>query len=891
MRCDGSTQVSSLAGESELSSLLEVVSRHPLVTVTGAPGIGKSHLALQVANRLSATEALATKVVHVAALADANQLSAAVAQARQPVLVVLDDCDHLVAACAQAAESLMAATGVRVLATSREPLRIPGEVVWQAAPLSLPEAGCATLPEALVDSQAVQLFCDRSTAVARGFSPTPDNIAAIVEICRRLDGLPLAIELVAARSGVLSPAEIVARLDHPLRLLTRPAAPRTAEPRHQSLRAALEWSWDVLAPPEQSLLGRLSVFAGSFTAEAAAHVGAGDEAPTEDSFDVLCALVGKSLVVAETVGHRTRYRLFGVIRHFAAEQLAKVGEADDVAARHSGWYTELIAQAGDDRRQEWVELLEPEHDEILAAFRWTAAHGRADAATRLGRAGEMLSRVRGDDAQARALLEQVLLLADDLAAPVRANLLYYAGSGATSGGDFGLAKARLQASMAASHEAGDATLVVRAQAMSAFVSVLAGDVAAGFRTLDEAVDLARSTGDPDCLAEALGAYARAHLLVGDVAPAHRAFSEIRDSARGGANDTVLANALQGLGATAAMRGDYQEAEQHLREALRMGDVAPHAAAMTVACLGELARLQGDDEAAEALFLECLRRADETAVPYPGGKALVGLGRVAQGRGDLDDARRRFDDALSLARAQRLTHLVSPCLHGLAQLARAAGAQDSARSLLEEARASARTCVDKAAEAQALDELARMAAAGSEHRRAETLHHRALALRDRIGDPAEIADSLEGLGALRASSGELAGAARLLGAAQSLREHHGCIRLEPHLGDYNAAVALARHGLGPDCFDAGWWAGMALSTEEAVGEASPPGRKANRPSSGPEALTPAEREVAALAAAGLTSEAIGRQLLVSRRTVETHLQRAYSKLGIRSRRELDANICA
>ncbi len=890
--------------EDELDKLLESVSRNRLVTITGAPGIGKSHLALQVADRLSASGAVRAVVVDLAPLVNDSQVLSAVAAALSagedfgppagavmspiapPVLVVLDDCDRLMTACARVAESMLAAD-VRVLATSREPLRTPEEIVWKLAPLSLPEPDREQLPEAFVDSEAMQLFCVRSAAVARGFIPTPDNIAAIVEICRELDGVPLAIELAAARMGVLAPAELAAQLHDPLRLLTH--APRTVPARHQSMGAALECSWEILSSPERALLGRLSVFVASFNADAACEVGAGGDLRAEEVFDVLSSLVEKSLVMAEAAGNGTRYRLLGVIRHFAADKLAAAGEADALAARHGHWCAELVAQAGDHRRdgRRWIERLEPERDEIVAAFEWAAATGRGEAAVRLGMAQVLLCRARGDHVGARAILERAMPLAEDTPARLRASFLCDAGGAATSQGHFDLVAARLRATVAAALDADDPALVARAQAMSAFASVLVGDVAAGFPALDDAVDLARSTGDAACQAEALAAYARAHLLVGDVVTAQRAFSESRDLAAGDGNPTVLANALLGLGSAAVIRGGYHDAERDLSEALRMaGEVADtHAASVALAWLGELARLQGDDQRAEKLFLECLRLANEAAVPFPRAKALVGLGRLAQASGDLGQARRWFDEALSLARAHGLARLVSPCLHGLAQVARMDGAEETAQSQLEEALACARACVDKGAEAQALDELARMVAARGDHRRADTLHHDAVALRGDVGDPAEVADSLEGLGALRAWSGDLAAAARLLGAAHRVRKDHGCVRPEPHRGDYESAVALARQALGVDRLEAEWSAGEAQQMYQALAKASTAGRRGKRPTSGLEALTPAELEVAGLAAFGLTNEAIAKQLVVSRRTVETHLQRAYAKLGIKSRAEL------
>lgn len=875
-----------------------------LLTLTGPAGVGKTRLALEVAADLSA-DGITVAFVDLALVSNRGSVLPAVAasvglgddprqrlpdavaaHARGRTLVlVLDNCEHVLASCAAAAEALLRACDtLRVLATSRERLGAAGEAVWLVPPLSLPAEGRAVLPEAFVGSEAVRLFCERAAALQPGFLPTPDNVEAIVDICRRLDGNPLAIELAAARVVALPPAEIAARLDQPLRLLAM--AKRTGAARHQSLGAALESSWVLLSPVEQLLLARLSVFPSGFNGAAAGAVCGGGAVGSEEVVDVLGALVDKSLVVAEVVPGQARYRLAGILRHFAAAKLAAAGEAELVAERHAAWCAAAVEQAsGDGDGRGWAERVAVHHADIAAALSWAVSAGRAATAVRLGMAQVALCRAGGDQAAAREWLQRMATLSAGAPAPLRASVLCEAAREATASGDLTLARHRVEEAVAVARQADDLASLARALACSGFVSVLAGDPP-GLAVVADGVALARSAGDAACLADALSAAASAHLLVGDTAAARAASSECRDVARKAANRAALTNAVLVCGQVALARGDYESAEADLTAALALAhDVADaHAAALALASLGDIARLRGHDDAAEERFAECLRVAGEAPAPVPSAMALLGLAHLVLDSGATGRARGYAEQALALARTHALAHLVSRCLTARARAAQGAGDDEAVQPLLEEALVVARNCGDKAGEAEALEELARTVARRGEHRRADTVHRQALAIRGRIGDPAAAADSLEALGALAVARGDFATAARRFGAAQALRQHHGCARRERYRREHEQAVALARHELA-DCFDDAWTAGSALTLDGAVAEATRYGKRRKRPSTGWEALTPAEREVAILAARGMPSQGIAQELVVSRRTVDTHLHHAYTKLGITRRAEL------
>ena len=421
-----------------------------LVTIVGAGGAGKTRLALQVAARLSGEGGTENPfpdgvwLVPLASLADGQLVVEAVAGALgvrvapggpvldavtawlrpRRLLLLLDNCEHLVGACAAFAEgALLAAPGLRVLATGREPLGISGEVLWRLPTLPAPDLQALPAAERLLDFAAVRLFVERARGVNPGFSLTPENRAAVARICQRLDGLPLALELAAARTRVLSVEQIAARLDDRFRLLT--AGSRTAPPQQQTLRASMDWSHDLLSEAERALFARLSVFAGGFSLEAAEQVCAG--APGDpvldaaDVLDLLSQLVDKSLVVAVYAADdgsapagpaETRYRLPETVREYGAERLAARGEAAAIRQAHTRYFSGLAEEAGPalsgPRQRSWHDLLEREHDNLRGALRAALDGDDPATALRMGYGLWKFWAVRGHHAEGRRWLEEAL---------------------------------------------------------------------------------------------------------------------------------------------------------------------------------------------------------------------------------------------------------------------------------------------------------------------------------------------------------------------------------------------------------------------------------------------------------------------------------------------------
>jgi predicted ATPase len=548
-------QVTSFIGrERELADVGKLLAAHRLITLHGTGGIGKTRLSLQAAADALAGFADGTWFVELAPLTDGDRVPQAVAavlgikeDAGRPVaealnrtlrdrslLLVVDNCEHLVQACAElAAMLLQAAPGVKILATSREPLNVRGETTYPMPVMSLPQAKNGAPITELAQYEAVQLFVERATAVNRAFALTPQNAAAVVEICRRLDGIPLALELAAARVRSLSVENIATRLSDRFKLLDR--GDRTALPRQQTLRALIDWSHDLLTEQERVLFRRLAVFAGGWTLPAAEAVGAGGVIERSAVLDLQSRLVERSLVVMEAEGDR--YRLLDTVREYAHEHLDRSYDECSVHARHLDYFVAFAEEArshviGPDEAV-WLPRLDVERENLLSAHAW------CDRACEAAETGLTLVSALKPYLFNRGMLGLAYQITSEaLARPgvqdrtlARCRGLFDAGQVCYFMGRYGDAVRLLEESLAIARELGDSRRIAPALQPLGMSCVGLADVNAAHGYLEEALALARAQGDKRQVAGALNSLGQLRRVEGALDAAEPIFREALNLAR------------------------------------------------------------------------------------------------------------------------------------------------------------------------------------------------------------------------------------------------------------------------------------------------------------------------------------------------------------------------
>jgi predicted ATPase/DNA-binding CsgD family transcriptional regulator len=865
----------------------------PLLTLIGPGGVGKTRLALAIAEDVADQFADGVVWVDLAPLADASLVPATVAHALdlrlapgaaidaelvrylrpRQTLLLLDNSEHVLVAVADLVARLIAACpALQVLATSRAPLRVRGEQELPVEPLPLPPAAVDASVAAVSESDAIRLFVERTQAVRPGFRLEQANARSVAAVCRHLDGLPLAIELAAARMKVLSVDALLAQLSNRLRVLSGGA--RDLPARQQTIRDAIGWSYGLLDPQTQGLFRRLAVFAGGWTLEAAQAVVGGPDGGVLDVMRGVTALVDQSLVRRMEGEGEPRFTMLETIREFALEHLAEAGETKSTRQAHATYFRALAARATQEMEagrseKTWLDRLDAEYDNVRAALDWMHGSNGQDL---LGFAADLAPfwLFRGPAAEGRAWLERALTTDAGMPSIDR----------------------------------------VRALGWLGWFVHWQGDTHQGLTLTEEALALARSLGDQKQEADIRGKLGDIACESGDFERAEQFYLESLALYQDLGDQIGIAWQWARLAWVAEACGDLVRAEALATTAYQLcrDQDDTEGIAYSLIHLAAVSQQRGDLEQAAGYLAESLALAEDLGLLRWVAAAAQMLGNVLRERGDLAAARTLFERSRAISDDLGWGEDEWLALYGVALVASDAGEVTKAADLCGQALAGLRQSPGKRELATALTGAGHIHLLQGDPAQAAASYRESLSLFCEIGDPLGQTAAVLAIGALAAHLRRPRDATRLLAAAAVKRESHGAGLVPSERRREARAIELAQAGLGEPAFTAEWTVGRTLSWDAATEEAltlaetlaqssttlpagapvlpAPGSRRGSRVATA-FALTRREREVLALLSQRLTDPEIAGQLFISTKTASNHVANILTKLGATNRREAAA----
>ncbi len=899
----------------ERARVADLVADARVVTLTGSGGCGKTRLAVEVVGDVASRFSDGACWVDLQGVSDPGLVAPAIggavdvherpAQAltdtlaeqlhARHLLVVLDNCEHLVEACAELVGGLSSACPqLHVLATSRVPLVVDGEVTFELAGLPVPDldAGSASTVAA---TDAARLFEVRARQVAADFRIGDDNASAVAEICRRLDGIPLAIELAAARVRVLAPGQIAAGLSDRFGLLT--GGVRGAPARQRTLEASLDWSYDLLDDVQRLALARLSVFTGSFELDAAEEVVGGEGIDRDDVLDLVAGLVERSLLQVVQRQGRARYRLLETIRVYARQRLSGLDDPVRVRGRHLEFHVGLAGRAREGlhsaRPEPWVARLAADLDDLRAAMDWAAETGDLRGLVGIT---EPIVRFWFERGLSREVHRRLHDAAEVPGAPDEQRV-----RGLNTAAGLALAtcdaasfhrSARQAVAVARAADVGGALAVALSQrALSGILSGLSTNEQVE-ADVDEALQLAKGCGDASTHAHVLQFAGAALLHSRSLDAGYDLFQQDVEVCE--ANDLAfhLPAAHGGAQAFLAWSGRLDQARGHARRAVelsrQLGRPGWEAAGLTG--LAAAAVLQGDLVRGQEWLSEAqgaLRPALEGT--HYGMWSRHWLAVAAYASGELEAARATAEEIVRIGRGggSRLDEAIGEWLLGM--VARSQKRSDDARAHLEASRALSTDPRLPQTLGRSLLGLAGLAEEDGDLEKAWELAHDSLEVLDDYGDRVGAAAAMETLADLAVALGEPERSLRLLAASQRFHADTGIARFPVQADRFDRARNTAQSALDPSDVTACWEAGSQLSLADAIAYARRGRGERRRPQIGWASLTLVERDVVRLVAEGHTNASIGQRLFISVNTVKKHLTHVYAKLDIDGRTDLAAEV--
>ncbi len=881
--------------ERELDEVLTLFNTARLITLTGSGGAGKTRLALQAADLARGIFTDGAWLIELATVSNprlvpqtvASDLAVREVPDKSPVetlvdylqplklLLILDNCEHLIDACSSIAQTLLrACPRLTILATSRQGLNIEGEVCWRVPSLSLPDPRITQSPDELRCYEAVQLFVDRAKQRRSDFALTQQNASSVAQLCYRLDGIPLAIELAAARIRVLSVEQIVERLDERFRLLASPN--HSALPRHQTLEAMIDWSYDLLDEPERKLYRALAVFAGSFTLEAVAPV-VGEGLDEFATIELLSQLVDKSLIMVDEQNHAARYRMLDTLRQYAWQKAVSEGEITALQVRHLEWCVSWSEGTEDklvSRHQaEWLDKHDKEHDNVRAALAFAVARARPEP---------------GEEDARRAWMG--LRLAGSLA-------WYWYFRGFLSEGRGWLESAL----SAASHPERDAALA-KARSAAGVLAYLQSDYTLAHKHLEESLSIWNELVDPRGTAFALTFLGRVLAVEGD--PLRREIGERSVEIFRVINDRWgLAISLDFLGEEARERGHSELANALHEESLGLYRILGHdwGIALELSHFAQVSYSVGDFAEARLRLEEAvvMQRAvgDKSALAW----SLDRLGDILLQENNVSQAEAAYRECFDLFREVEHRGGMAASLRKWGSLALKGGDPDLAWKLTTESLDLNRDLNYRQGIIDDLVQMGSIAQFRANFLQARSLYREALTRARALGDNNFISKCIEKLAELTAAQEDWEQAALLLGIADMFGTPNAETGRSPAAQQKSKTADIVRSHLGERTFETLYARGLAMPQADGISVALHTDPPAEQPTSklhpvmqaGPNSeisgdtdnqddLTKRELEVLKLMAEGLTDAQVADRLVLSTRTVQAHVRSIYSKLDIATR---------
>ncbi len=902
--------------ERERAKVADLVADARVVTLTGSGGCGKTRLAVEVARDVASRFSDGACWVDLQGVSEPGLVAPAIGgavdvherpeqalsdtlaeqlQARH-LLVVLDNCEHLVEACAELVGWLSSACPqLHVLATSRVPLVVDGEATFEVAPLPVPDpdAGSASKVAA---ADAARLFEVRARQVAADFRIRDDNASAVAEICRRLDGIPLAIELAAARVRALAPGQIAAGLSDRFGLLT--GGVRGAPARQRTLEASLDWSYDLLDDVQRLALARLSVFAGSFELDAAEEVVDGEGIDRDDVLDLVAGLVEQSLLqVAQRQG-RARYRLLETIRVYARQRLSELDDPDRVRGRHLEFHVGLAGRAQEGLQgaqpEPWVTRLAADLDDLRAAMDWAAETGDLRGLVGITEPIVRFWFERGLSGEVHRRLHDA---AEVPGAPAdeRVRALITAAALALAGSEPASAYRSASKAVDAARAADVGGAVAVAVGQRAFSGALSGLSTSEQVDADveEAVQHAQRCGDASTHAYVLAFAGAALLHIRSIDEGCRLFEQAVEVCEAIELAFQLPAAHATLGLWPVWSGRLDETRRHARRAVELSRQVgrPGWAACGLTGLGAAAVLQGDHGQAQDWLSKAravVRRHGLEGTQYD-MFIRPWLALSAYVSGDLETARTAAEGIVRTGRGggSRLDEAIGEWLLGM--VARSQERHDDARAHLEASRALSTDPRLPHTLGRSLLGLAQLARENEDLEEALELAHDSLEVLDDYGDRVGAAAALETIAGLAVALGEPERSLRLLAASQRFHADTGIARFPSQTDRFDRVRNTAQAAVDPTDATACWDAGGELALADAVAYARRGRGERQRPQIGWASLTSVERDVVRLVAEGHTNAEIGQRLFISVNTVKKHLTHVYARVDVDGRADLAAQV--